>query len=276
MQPVLELIDVSKRYGGVRALERARFACASGRVHALLGENGAGKSTLIKMMAGVVQPDEGRIVLQGRERRFAHPQDAVGAGIACIFQELSLMPDLSVADNICITNPPRRFGLIDTAGAASHRRGGAGACRRRGHPSAGAGRQPVAVAPPDGRDRQGAGARTEDPDPRRGHLGADRGRRAARVRAAQAAARRGPGDRLHLAPHARDRRAGRRLLGVPQRPARGDLRRRAQDRHRDRRNDDRPRGRATPSRPSRRRWARPTARRRRSTPASRRRSRCKA
>jgi len=111
--PILELIDVSKRYGGVRALERARFACAPGRIHALLGENGAGKSTLIKMMSGVVQPDEGRIVLEGRERRFAHPQEAVSAGIACIFQELSLMPDLSVADNICITNPPRRFGLID-------------------------------------------------------------------------------------------------------------------------------------------------------------------
>ena len=113
VQPILELIDVSKRYGGVRALEHARFACASGRIHALLGENGAGKSTLIKIMAGVVQPDEGRIVLQGQERRFLHPQDAVNAGIACIFQELSLMPDLSVADNICITNPPRRFGLID-------------------------------------------------------------------------------------------------------------------------------------------------------------------
>ena len=116
MAPILELIDVSKRYGGVRALERARFACAPGRIHALLGENGAGKSTLIKMMSGVVQPDEGCIVLEGHERRFAHPQEAVSAGIACIFQELSLMPDLSVADNICITNPPRRFGkygLID-------------------------------------------------------------------------------------------------------------------------------------------------------------------
>ncbi|WP_213956521.1 MULTISPECIES: sugar ABC transporter ATP-binding protein [unclassified Variovorax] len=113
MDPILQLVDVSKRYGGVRALERAQFACAPGRIHALLGENGAGKSTLIKMMAGVVQPDEGRIVLQGTERRFAHPQEAVSAGIACIFQELSLMPDLSVADNICITNPPRKFGLID-------------------------------------------------------------------------------------------------------------------------------------------------------------------
>jgi ribose transport system ATP-binding protein len=113
MSPILELVDVSKRYGGVRALERARFACAPGRIHALLGENGAGKSTLIKVMAGVVQPDEGRIVLEGREQRFVHPQEAVAAGIACIFQELSLMPDLSVADNICITNPPKRFGLID-------------------------------------------------------------------------------------------------------------------------------------------------------------------
>jgi ribose transport system ATP-binding protein len=113
MEPILQLIDVSKRYGGVRALERAHFACAPGRIHALLGENGAGKSTLIKMMAGVVQPDEGRIVLEGRERRFAHPQEAVSCGIACIFQELSLMPDLSVADNICITNPPRRYGLVD-------------------------------------------------------------------------------------------------------------------------------------------------------------------
>ena len=115
MDAILELVDVSKRYGGVRALERARFACSRGRIHALLGENGAGKSTLIKMMAGVVQPDEGRILLEGQVRRFGHPQEAVRAGIACIFQELSLMPDLSVADNICITNPPRRFGLIDRA-----------------------------------------------------------------------------------------------------------------------------------------------------------------
>lgn len=112
-QPLLRLVDVSKRYGGVRALERASFACAPGRIHALLGENGAGKSTLIKVMAGVVQPDEGRILLEGRERRFGHPQEAVAAGIACIFQELSLLPDLSVADNICITSPPRRYGLID-------------------------------------------------------------------------------------------------------------------------------------------------------------------
>ena len=134
------------------------------------------------------------------------------------------MPDLSVADNISISNPPRRFGLIDQRRTAPHRRGGAGARRRRRHPSVGAREGPVLVAPADGRDRQGAGARSRDPDPRRGHLGADRGRRDARSRRAQAAAQRGPRARLHLAPHARDRRAGRRLHGVSQRPQRGELR----------------------------------------------------
>jgi ribose transport system ATP-binding protein len=109
----LELIDISKRYGGVQALERASFACRAGRVHALLGENGAGKSTLIKVMTGVVQPDSGRLLVSGREQRFAHPRAAHAAGIACIFQELSLLPALSVADNICLVDPPRRFGLID-------------------------------------------------------------------------------------------------------------------------------------------------------------------
>ncbi|AMM23682.1 sugar ABC transporter ATP-binding protein [Variovorax sp. PAMC 28711] len=113
MSPILQLVDIAKKYGGVRALERAQFSCAAGRIHALLGENGAGKSTLIKIMTGVVQPDAGRIVLEGRDRQFGHPKEAVAAGIACIFQELSLMPSLSVADNICITDPPTRFGLVD-------------------------------------------------------------------------------------------------------------------------------------------------------------------
>jgi len=113
MAPILQLVDIAKRYGGVRALEHAKLDVEPGRIHALLGENGAGKSTLIKVMTGIVQPDAGRILLGGTERRFAHPSEAVAAGIACIFQELSLMPSLSVADNICITDPPRRFGLVD-------------------------------------------------------------------------------------------------------------------------------------------------------------------
>ena len=75
--------------------------------------NGAGKSTLIKVMSGVVAPDEGRMTLDGQEVTFESPAAANRAGIVCIFQELSLIPDLSVADNIAISNPPTRFGLID-------------------------------------------------------------------------------------------------------------------------------------------------------------------
>jgi len=111
--PLLEMQGVSKRYGGVLALTDANLAIHAGRIHAVLGENGAGKSTLIKIMAGVIAPDEGRMMLDGAAVAFASPAAANAAGIACIFQELSLIPDLPVADNISISNPPRRFGLID-------------------------------------------------------------------------------------------------------------------------------------------------------------------
>jgi ribose transport system ATP-binding protein len=104
---------VSKSYGGVRALQEADLTVEQGRIHAVLGENGAGKSTLIKVMAGVVAPDQGTMRLDGAPVSFASPAAANAAGIVCIFQELSLIPDLSVADNIAISNPPRRFGLID-------------------------------------------------------------------------------------------------------------------------------------------------------------------
>lgn len=104
---------ISKRYGGVRALEDAHLACFRGRIHAVLGENGAGKSTLIKVMAGVVQPDSGVMELESQPVSFRKPAAATAAGIACIFQELSLISDLPVADNIAITSPPTRLGLID-------------------------------------------------------------------------------------------------------------------------------------------------------------------
>jgi ribose transport system ATP-binding protein len=108
-----QMEGVSKRFGGVSALQNASLSVEAGRIHAILGENGAGKSTLIKIMSGVVAPDEGRMLLAGREVRFASPAEANKAGIVCIFQELSLLPDLSVADNIAISNPPKRLGLID-------------------------------------------------------------------------------------------------------------------------------------------------------------------
>ena len=108
--PLFAISGITKRYGGVRALEDASLAIGAGSIHAVLGENGAGKSTLIKIMAGVVMPDEGRMLLDGAPVEFASPAAANAAGIACIFQELSLIPDLSVADNIAISNPPCRLG----------------------------------------------------------------------------------------------------------------------------------------------------------------------
>jgi ribose transport system ATP-binding protein len=111
--PLLRMSGITKHYGGVRALENVHFEATRGTIHALLGENGAGKSTLIKVLSGVVQPDSGTIELDGQSVEFANPTAANDAGIACIFQELSLLPDLTVADNIGITRPPKRFGLID-------------------------------------------------------------------------------------------------------------------------------------------------------------------
>src|SRR6266481_4445991 len=111
--PLFQMEGVSKRYGGVRALENADLEVKLGRVHAILGENGAGKSTLIKIMSGVVAPDKGRMSLEGREVSFPDPAAANAAGIVSVFQELSLIPDLSVADNIIVSNPPGRFGMID-------------------------------------------------------------------------------------------------------------------------------------------------------------------
>ncbi|CAB3754682.1 sugar ABC transporter ATP-binding protein [Paraburkholderia solisilvae] len=112
-QPFFQMSGVSKSYGGAVALDHAELVVRSRCIHAILGENGAGKSTLLKVMSGVVQPDEGNMHLDGREVSFASPADANAAGIVCVYQELSLIPDLSVADNIFASNPPRRFGMID-------------------------------------------------------------------------------------------------------------------------------------------------------------------
>lgn len=111
--PLFRMQGITKRYGGVQALDGVDLAVRAGRIHAVLGENGAGKSSLIKCMAGVVQPDAGTMTLEGRGVWFPTPSAANAAGIVCVFQELSLVPDLSVADNIMISNPPRRFGMID-------------------------------------------------------------------------------------------------------------------------------------------------------------------
>ena len=112
-RPFLRLQHITKRYGGVTALSNVDFACSLGTIHAVVGENGAGKSSLMKLIAGVIRPDEGEIYVEDKPVQFASPADAAALGIVCIFQELSLLPDLSVADNISVADPPKRFGLID-------------------------------------------------------------------------------------------------------------------------------------------------------------------
>jgi ribose transport system ATP-binding protein len=113
--PHVQLTGVSKHFAGIRALEGVDFAGRRGTIHAVLGENGAGKSTLIKIVSGVLRPDAGEMRLAGRPVAFRSPSEAARAGIVCIFQELSLIPDLTVADNISLSDPPRRLGLIDRA-----------------------------------------------------------------------------------------------------------------------------------------------------------------
>jgi len=112
--PVLEARGVTKRFAGVTALKSVDFAVAAGESLALMGENGAGKSTLIKVLTGVYQPDEGELLLGGSVARFARPLDAQRAGVSTIYQEVNLIPLMSVAQNIFLGREPRnRFGLID-------------------------------------------------------------------------------------------------------------------------------------------------------------------
>ncbi len=111
---MLKLINVSKHFPGVRALDNVQFDMRTGEVHALLGENGAGKSTLIKIISGVYQPDEGELQIDGAAVRFDSPSDAQKTGIATIYQELLLFPELSVAENIFMGHMPRtRSGALD-------------------------------------------------------------------------------------------------------------------------------------------------------------------
>ena len=112
--PLLQLRDIEKTFPGVRALSEVSFDVRAGEVHALLGENGAGKSTLIKIVSGVYQPDSGVILIDGREAHFTTPEDAKRAGVATIYQELLLFPELTVAENIFLGHAPRgRLGRID-------------------------------------------------------------------------------------------------------------------------------------------------------------------
>ena len=109
----LQAREVVKSFGGVHALRGADLLLRPGEVHALMGENGAGKSTLIKLLTGVYRPDDGVITLHGQERSFRTPLEAQAAGISTIYQEVNLVPMMSVARNLFLGREPRRRGLVD-------------------------------------------------------------------------------------------------------------------------------------------------------------------
>src|SRR5947199_7165762 len=104
--PLLQLTDVAKSFGAVRALKGVSFDLRAGEVHALLGENGAGKSTLIKVITGAHAPDSGTLEISSEAHSHLTPRQAHELGIACIYQQPALFPDLSVAENIALTLEP--------------------------------------------------------------------------------------------------------------------------------------------------------------------------
>lgn len=108
----VELQDISKHFGGVQALEAVSLRISVGSIHALVGENGAGKSTLGRIIAGVLAPDRGRVLLRGTPVSLRSPRDALEHGIAAITQELAIVPGLSVAENVFLGAEPRFGGFV--------------------------------------------------------------------------------------------------------------------------------------------------------------------
>src|SRR5580704_11625979 len=106
MTALLELKEITKSFGGVRALRGATFAIQAGEVHALLGENGAGKSTLMRVVGGEIPPDSGEMLIDGKPAHLRSPREAAARGIGIIHQELALAPDLTVAENIFLSEIP--------------------------------------------------------------------------------------------------------------------------------------------------------------------------
>lgn len=112
-QPLLQMNGITKSFGGISALRAVDLRVGAGEVHALLGENGAGKSTLLKILSGAQSPDAGEINLLGAKATFNSPQDAQRSGIATIYQELTLVPGMSIAENIFLGREPGRASFVD-------------------------------------------------------------------------------------------------------------------------------------------------------------------
>ena len=120
--PLLAMRGIGKKFPGVVALSGVDFSVRAGDIHALLGENGAGKSTLIKVLTGVYSPDAGEVRLAGQPIRPTSPKDAESAGISTVYQEVNLIPSLSVAENIGLGRQPGKFGFLNWRALRRHAR----------------------------------------------------------------------------------------------------------------------------------------------------------
>jgi ABC-type sugar transport system ATPase subunit len=152
--PVIEVVEVSKAFGSVKALDHVSLELHSGEVVALVGDNGAGKSTLINLLCGILEPDEGRIVVRGEEVHLRSPADAAASGIATVHQKLALVDTLDIGRNIYLGRTPTKFGfLIDhrrmytqARGALAMLRSEVGSVRTIVGDLSGGQRQAVAIA----------------------------------------------------------------------------------------------------------------------------------
>ncbi|NDL63118.1 L-arabinose ABC transporter ATP-binding protein AraG [Acerihabitans arboris] len=113
--PYLSFRGIGKTFPGVKALDDISFDCYQGQIHALMGENGAGKSTLLKILSGSYTPTQGEILIKGRPVHFNATADALDAGVAIIYQELHLVPEMTVAENIYLGQLPNKFGMVNRA-----------------------------------------------------------------------------------------------------------------------------------------------------------------
>ena len=164
--PQLELRGLGKRFPGVVALDDVSLDLRVGEVHGLIGQNGAGKSTLINILSGMLSPGAGTIRIGGEPVTIRDPRHAIALGIATVYQELSLLPNLTVAENLALGREPKRGGLLDRRAATTT---ATDTLARLGLaiPPRRAGQQPVAGRTADDRDRQGTRIGSEDPDSRR-------------------------------------------------------------------------------------------------------------
>ena len=241
--PRFEMRGIRKAFGATLAVDGVDLSVAPGEVCAIVGQNGAGKSTLMAILSGALQPDAGHMTLDGAPYRPAHPLDARRAGVAMIYQELSLAPHLTVAENILLGMEPARFGLDPACRDAANSDRRAREARPSRNLDRRGGRDALPCRPTAGRDRPRSRRRLPRARARRANEQPVASRHAAAVCAHRRVEAHGPRDRLHLAFHRGSEGSRRPHRRVARRQGGGRRKQRRSRAHRHRAADGRPAGR---------------------------------